>query len=94
MIEASEIENPHDVDLELRLNQEVKQEDNTKNMHYKIWDQLEYISKHICLEPGDILITGTPEGNGPVEEGDLLQASLKYQGKELAKIQDTIRQAK
>jgi 2-keto-4-pentenoate hydratase/2-oxohepta-3-ene-1,7-dioic acid hydratase in catechol pathway len=41
-------------------------------MHFKIYDQLEYISKYITLEPGDIIMTGTPEGSGPVEEGDLL----------------------
>jgi 2-keto-4-pentenoate hydratase/2-oxohepta-3-ene-1,7-dioic acid hydratase in catechol pathway len=59
-------------------------------MHFKIFDQLEYISKYITLEPGDIIMTGTPEGAGPVEEGDLLQASLSYHGKTVMTIQDTI----
>ena len=35
----------------------------------------------MTLEPGDIIMTGTPEGVGPVEEGDLLQASLTSKGK-------------
>ena len=55
-------------------------------MHYKIYDQLEYISKYITLEAGDILMTGTPEGMGPVREGDLLEASLTYKNKVIAQI--------
>ena len=59
-------------------------------MHFKIHEQLAYISKYMTLEAGDIIMTGTPEGVGPVEEGDLLEASLTYNGKILAEIRDTI----
>lgn len=59
-------------------------------MHYKIYDQLEYISKYITLEAGDILMTGTPEGMGPVNEGDHIDATLTYKGEVLAKINDTV----
>ena len=82
------------MELELKINSEVRQQDNTKNMHFKIYDQLEYISKYMTLEPGDTIMTGTPEGTGPVEEGDLLQASLTSRGKVVASIQDTIRKEK
>ena len=94
MIPGDAISNPHDVDLELKINQRVVQADNTGNMHFKIFDQLAYISKYITLEPGDILMTGTPEGAGPVREGDLLQASLSVEGKILAQIEDTIQRDK
>lgn len=59
-------------------------------MHYKIYDQLQYLSKYMTLEAGDILMTGTPEGMGPIFEGDKLEAKLTYKGKVLATIEDTI----
>lgn len=59
-------------------------------MHYKIYDQLQYLSKYMTLEAGDILMTGTPEGMGPVSAGDKLEATLSYKGKVLATIEDTI----
>lgn len=90
MIPIEEIDNPHDVDLELSINKEVKQKDNTKNMCFNIWQQLEHISQYMTLSPGDIIMTGTPEGMGPVEDGDLLEASLTYKGKVISTISDTI----
>ena len=62
-------------------------------MFFKIYDQLDYISKYLTLDAGDILMTGTPEGLGPVNEGDKVLATLRYQGKELARIEDTIGRA-
>jgi len=59
-------------------------------MHFKIHEQLQYITKYMTLEAGDILMTGTPEGLGPVSEGDKLEASLTYKGKVLATISDVI----
>ena len=59
-------------------------------MHYKIGQQIEYITKYMTLNPGDIIMTGTPEGVGPVREMDKLEASLSYEGKVLATIKDTI----
>lgn len=63
-------------------------------MHFKIFDQLEYIQKYITLEAGDILLTGTPEGLGPIKEGDHIEGTLTSQGKVLAKIIDTIQKEK
>ena len=63
-------------------------------MHFKIHEQLEYITKYMTLEAGDILMSGTPEGLGPVSEGDRLEASLTYKGKVLATISDVIQKEK
>ncbi len=60
-------------------------------MHFKIWDQLDYINRYLTLGEGDMLMTGTPEGLGPVNEGDEIEATLKYEGKLLAQIRDKIR---
>jgi len=48
----------------------------------------------MTMEAGDIIMTGTPEGIGAVEEGDLLEASLTQKGKLLASIKDTIQKQK
>ena len=48
----------------------------------------------MTLEAGDILMSGTPEGMGPVNEGDHLEAMLTYKGKVLATIKDTIQKEK
>ena len=59
-------------------------------MHFKIYEQLEYVSKYLTLEAGDIILTGSPENSGPVEEGDLIEASLLDSGKVIANFKDTI----
>ena len=66
LIPADQIDDPHNVELELKINGETKQKDNTGNMHFKIHEQFDYITKHVTMEAGDILMTGTPEGLGPV----------------------------
>ena len=64
--------------IELKINGEVRQTDNTGNMNYKIDQQIEYMERngpvHFC--EGDLLMSGTPEGIAPVVEGDELEASL------------------
>ena len=63
-------------------------------MHFKIYDQLEYVSKYITLQAGDIIMTGTPEGFSAVKEGDHVEALLSCKGKVLAKINDSIQMEK
>lgn len=94
IIPAEAIEDPHNVELELKINGKTRQKDNTGNMYFKINDQLDYISKYITLEAGDILMTGTPEGMGPVHEGDHLEATLTYNNKLITSIKDTIQKEK
>ena len=94
VIAAEDIEDPHKVELELKLNGETRQHDLTGNMHFKIYDQLDYISRYLTLDEGDMLMTGTPEGLGPVNEGDKIEATMKYEGKILAEIRDVIQREK
>ena len=83
LIPKDAIRDPHDVELELRINGELRQQDNTGNMIFKIGQQISYIEHDggIELGEGDMLLTGTPEGIMPVNDGDLLEASLKSQGR-------------
>jgi len=54
----------------------MRQSDNTGKMHYKIGDILEFITKYTTLYPGDLILTGTPSGVGPVKVGDKIYANI------------------
>ena len=45
-------------------------------MHYKIDDMIEYVSQFMTLNPGDLLLTGTPDGVGPISPGDNVLGKL------------------
>lgn len=68
MVTASEVGDPHNLDLELRLNGEVRQRSNTSNLIFKIPELIEFASQDLTLRPGDIISTGTPPGVGFARE--------------------------
>jgi len=86
LLDKSEVQDPHNLDITLWINDQVKQSDNTGNMYYKIGDQLEQITKYVTLNQGDLILTGTPSGIGQINVGDNLKASLKQNGKVLVEI--------
>ena len=72
------VKDPHNMELELKINGELRQSDNTGNMYFKINDQMDWIEDNgTTLNEGDLLLSGTPEGMGPVRPGDLIEACLK-----------------
>ena len=75
-----EIENPHNLNISLKINGETKQSSNTKHMIFKIPRIIEYISSYLTLEKGDIVATGTPSGVGPIQPGDNIEASIEKIG--------------
>ena len=74
---VEEIQDPHNLKIELKVNGEVKQSSNTKHLLFKVPDLMEYITSLFTMEPGDIIATGTPSGIGPVLPGDLIEASIE-----------------
>lgn len=60
------------IDLFLEKNGTMVQQGNTKNMIFKIDYLVSYVSGFFTLNPGDIILTGTPEGVGPIQKGDVL----------------------
>ncbi|MFA7637744.1 MAG: fumarylacetoacetate hydrolase family protein [Parvibaculum sp.] len=64
IVTADEVPDPQALDLECRVNGEVRQHSNTSLMLHKIRDQIAYLSTAFTLEPGDLIATGTPEGVG------------------------------
>jgi 2-keto-4-pentenoate hydratase/2-oxohepta-3-ene-1,7-dioic acid hydratase in catechol pathway len=75
-----EIRDPHNLDIELKVNGEIKQSSNTKHLLFKIPETFEYITKLFTMEPGDIIATGTPGGIGPIQPGDLIEAKIEKIG--------------
>ncbi len=72
-----EIGEPVELDLEMRVNGEVRQSDNTRSLMWKVPELISFISSFVRLEPGDILSTGTPEGMNEVKPGDLMEAYVE-----------------
>jgi 2-keto-4-pentenoate hydratase/2-oxohepta-3-ene-1,7-dioic acid hydratase in catechol pathway len=75
-----EISPMDELDLVLKVNGEVRQKSNTRQLIFKIPQLVEYISGMMTLEPGDIISTGTPEGIAPIQPGDIIEATVEKIG--------------
>ncbi len=64
IVTADEIEDPHHLNLKTWINDELRQDSNTKHMIFSCFEMVEYLSKAMTLEPGDVISTGTPSGVG------------------------------
>ena len=64
------------VTLETRVNGELRQHGSTSDFIFSIPQLLAYISAAITLEPGDLILTGTPSGVGPLQPGDRVEVSV------------------
>lgn len=64
IVTADEIADPHALKLRCLVNGEVRQDSDTSQLIYNVWQQIAYLSTAFTLEPGDLLATGTPEGVG------------------------------
>ncbi|GAA4342312.1 hypothetical protein GCM10023165_23930 [Variovorax defluvii] len=74
IVTKDEIADPNALDLSIRVNREVKQASNTKYLIFDVQRLIEYASAIYTLNPGDVIMTGTPAGVGPVAPGDVLEA--------------------
>ncbi|EON97898.1 putative 2-keto-4-pentenoate hydratase protein [Phaeoacremonium minimum UCRPA7] len=83
IIPKSAIPDPHNVELFLQVNGEYHQQDSTELLLFRIPRILSDISRVMALEEGDIVLTGTPKGVGPVVPGDVMRAGIRVDGKEL-----------
>ncbi len=64
------------VQVETRVNGEVRQSGNTRDFIFPLDVVIRYISQVMTLEPGDLIATGTPKGVGPVVAGDAIEVSI------------------
>ena len=84
IVTKDEIENPHNLNLSLKVNGVEKQNSNTKFMLFNINDLIEDLSTVFTLEAGDIIATGTPAGVGAgrdpqewLHDGDVVEATVE-----------------
>lgn len=68
---------PSNVRIQTRVNGEVRQDGNTADMIFSIPKILAYISLFMTLEPGDVVLTGTPEGVGTITYGDRIELEIE-----------------
>ena len=71
-----DLPNPNNINISLKINGEIRQSSNTNHMVYSVERIIEFISHIMTLEPGDLIMTGTPEGVGEITKGDTLEAGL------------------
>jgi len=69
--------NPHELEISLHLNGELRQYSNTQNMIFDVYELVEFVSNIMTLKKGDIIATGTPPGVGSMKPGDEIEASIE-----------------
>jgi 2-keto-4-pentenoate hydratase/2-oxohepta-3-ene-1,7-dioic acid hydratase in catechol pathway len=80
LVTRDEIPNPGALDLQIAVNGETRQSSNTRYMILGVPELLEFASSFYTLYPGDVIMTGTPEGVSPIKPGDVIVASIERIG--------------
>ena len=80
LVTADEVPDPSSLALELRVNGELRQSARTRDLIIDVPGLIELASSFYTLVPGDILLTGTPEGVGPIAPGDVIAAKIEEIG--------------
>ncbi len=75
-VPAARIRDPQDLQIRLTVNGETRQDGNTRMMIHPVAAIVSYVSAIFTLEPGDVILTGTPAGVGPIHSGDRLVAEI------------------
>lgn len=84
VVTKDEIPNPNQLSIVTKVNDEVRQSSQTDKMIYKVEDIIAEVSRFVTLEPGDVILTGTPAGVGKgmnpptfLKEGDTVKISVE-----------------
>lgn len=83
---ADEIPTPQALDFSLEVNGELRQRSNSSDMIMKIDQQIAWASTIYTLYPGDVIMTGTSAGVGPVYPGDIIIAKMQHMGEMTVKV--------
>lgn len=71
---------PSQLRVQARLNGQTRQDSNTSDLLFDVPALVAYLSAAITLEPGDVIITGTPAGVGPIRPGDVVEIEVEGVG--------------
>jgi 2-keto-4-pentenoate hydratase/2-oxohepta-3-ene-1,7-dioic acid hydratase in catechol pathway len=80
MVTADELTDAGALDLSLTLNGDTKQSSNTRNLILGVPQLIQWASSYYTLYPGDVILTGTPEGVSPIVPGDSVEATIERIG--------------
>ncbi len=80
LVTADEVPDPGQLDLWLQVNGQTRQQANTRDLIFDVPRLIEFASSFYTLQPGDVIMTGTPEGVGPVVPGDWIEAGVQGLG--------------
>lgn len=88
LVPAAFVPDPQDLQMTLKVNGELMQDGSTGDMIFPVDRQIEYLSEHCLLLPGDIISTGSPAGNAShhgnryLQDGDLMEGSISGLGEQ------------
>ncbi|MBI5799216.1 MAG: fumarylacetoacetate hydrolase family protein [Verrucomicrobia bacterium] len=68
---------PHDLTIQLFQNGQLRQNSNTSQLIFNCYQIVSFVSTNMTLLPGDIILTGTPSGVGPIDSGDRLEVRIQ-----------------
>jgi 2-keto-4-pentenoate hydratase/2-oxohepta-3-ene-1,7-dioic acid hydratase in catechol pathway len=77
---ADEVPNSGSLDLQISVNGETRQKSNTADLILGVAELIEFASSFYTLQPGDVILTGTPEGVSPIRPGDVILAEISDLG--------------
>lgn len=80
LVLREDLGDPQRLDIETRLNGKIVQQSNTAKMIFDIPTILSFISRNFTLEEGDVVVTGTPSGIGPLAPGDTVEVEIESIG--------------
>jgi 2-keto-4-pentenoate hydratase/2-oxohepta-3-ene-1,7-dioic acid hydratase in catechol pathway len=87
LVTPDEIPDPHNLELKTWVNDELRQHSNTRHLIFNCFDQIAHLSTAFTLEPGDVLVTGTPAGVGMamqppcyLKAGDVVKVEIEGLG--------------
>ena len=81
LVPASEIGHPTSGAVTLKVNAEIRQQGDLNQLIWKVPEMISYLSGLFTLQPGDVIMTGTPAGVGAVVRGDVLEGFVEGIGK-------------
>jgi len=79
-VTAGQVQNPNNIKLTLKVNGEIRQSGTTAQMMRSVEQIIAEFSQFYTLEPGDIILTGTPAGVGRIQSGDELYGEIEQVG--------------
>jgi 2,4-diketo-3-deoxy-L-fuconate hydrolase len=80
-VTKDEVPDPNNLNLKLWVNGEVRQDSNTRYLVYDVQRLIEFTTSYYSVHPGDIIMTGTPSGVGPVKPGDVMTVEIEKVGR-------------